>query len=59
MVWVNSLIVLCQILVFLLNSRTASTGFPTNGYGDIIFDEVVLERDSKQTGPTEGEFLST
>ena len=59
MVGVNSLVVLCQILVFLLNSRTTTTNFATNGYGDIHFDEVVPEHDPTQTGPTEGEFLST
>ena len=58
MVRVNSLLVWGQILVFLLNSRTASTGFPTNGYGDIVFDEVVPERGSKDTGPTEGDFFA-
>ena len=54
---VNSLLVWGQIVVFLL-SRTASTGFPTNVYGDIDFD-VVTERGSKDTGPTEGELLPT
>ena len=49
----NSLWVGGRIVVFLL-SRIASTGFPTNVYGDIDFD-VVTESGSKGTAPTKGE----
>ena len=56
---INSLVWLCQILVFMLNNRATTTNFATDSYGDINFDGVPSEHDPTQTGPTEGEFLST
>ena len=53
----NSLVWLCQLLVFMLNNRAATTNFATDSYGDIHFDGVPSEQVPAQTGPTKGEFF--